>query len=183
MKVNKRQSLHAQCSYLYYPIIQNSVTIQLVIAKTDKSMDYTNSQPGHASSGSHSQAFSCHLCGRQFKSSSTFAEHTKVFHTRGTIPARPREALFPCKECGKAFTSPSKRTIHQNTVHKGLRPHQCHVCEKSFGYKGGMYQNIFLLHIIEMIAWNFLTIISSVIYNNKSNRSDKGKCYINSTKN
>lgn len=89
------------------------------------------------SSRSHSEVLSCHLCGREFKSTSTFNEHIKVFHTRGKISARPREALYSCRECGKAFTSPSKRTLHLNAVHRGLRPHQCNVCEKSFGYKGG----------------------------------------------
>lgn len=84
----------------------------------------------------------CELCSRVFESKSQFDQHTSVFHRRAKIPSKPREAAFPCPYCGKAFTSPSKRNVHQNATHMGLRPFQCTVCGKSFGYKGDLTKHM-----------------------------------------
>lgn len=88
-------------------------------------------------SSSGSGVLMCELCSRTFQSQEQFDQHTLVFHRRSKVPAKPREATFLCPYCGKAFTSPSKRNVHQNATHMRLRPFQCTVCNKAFGYKGG----------------------------------------------
>ncbi|XP_034563224.1 histone-lysine N-methyltransferase PRDM9-like [Notolabrus celidotus] len=47
-----------------------------------------------------------------------------------------REAETPqsiCSDCGKGFTSDAYLRKHKLTVHKGLRPYVCTVCQKCFG--------------------------------------------------
>ena len=40
-----------------------------------------------------------------------------------------------CQDCGKSFKTPSKMMRHFTSVHQGLRPFTCTVCEKSYGQK------------------------------------------------
>lgn len=91
-----------------------------------------------------SQLLQCEICKRTFETKRTFDRHTAVFHRRNKVPVKPREATFLCPHCGKGFTSPSKRNVHQNATHMGLRPFRCEVCNKSFGYKGGTHDPYYL---------------------------------------
>lgn len=93
----------------------------------------------HGSSSRRPEVLVCELCNRTFESKAVFEQHSVVFHRRSKAPSKPREAAFPCPYCGKGFTSPSKRNVHQNATHMGLRPFQCDTCNKSFGYKGGTF--------------------------------------------
>ena len=40
-----------------------------------------------------------------------------------------------CEECGRGFNSPANLDKHVNSVHRGIRPFQCEVCEKRFAQK------------------------------------------------
>ncbi|KAK2153256.1 hypothetical protein LSH36_303g03113 [Paralvinella palmiformis] len=66
--------------------------------------------------------YSCHLCDKSFRHSSTLQEH--VMWHRGDKP-------FKCPDCSKSFTSVSKLNRHEK-VHSGNRPYACTVCERRF---------------------------------------------------
>ena len=104
------------------------------------------SRVGNSSGSSHKLL--CDLCNRTFDDKTQFDQHSSVFHRRSKVPSKPREASFVCPFCGKAFTSPSKRNVHKNATHMGLRPFQCDVCSKSFGYKGGMHSHLSIIRTL-----------------------------------
>ncbi|CAN8064053.1 unnamed protein product [Agarophyton chilense] len=84
----------------------------------------------------------CDKCSRTFCSNQQFNQHLSVFHGRSKVASGQREANFLCAYCGKRFSSPSKRTLHINATHMGLKPYHCKVCSKSFGYKGDLSKHM-----------------------------------------
>ena len=48
--------------------------------------------------------------------------------------------------CGKSFARNDTLTQHKRQVHKGIRPHACHLCEKSYGRKDYLDRHIMLAH-------------------------------------
>lgn len=88
--------------------------------------------------GPSSSKITCTECDRSFDTTEMYEEHLKVFHQRSRVPVRPRTASYSCPDCDKKFTAPSKRDLHHDAIHKGLKPHVCHICDKAFAYKGGM---------------------------------------------
>lgn len=96
---------------------------------------------GNNTSAFPTTSVKCDQCQRTFQSKKEFDQHCAVFHRRSTVAANRREANYQCSFCSKSFTSPSKRAIHEDTTHKGLRPFKCEICSKSFGHKGGELGN------------------------------------------
>ena len=61
----------------------------------------------------------------------------EFFSTLPTFQASA-EALcwrLQCEECGRRFNSPTSLDNHVNSVHRGVRPFQCDMCEKRFAQK------------------------------------------------
>lgn len=125
--------------------------------------EVTSSRGGSASGSSSGGVLVCDLCNRSFHSKLQFDQHNSVFHRRSKAPSKPRDAAFPCPYCGKAFTSPSKRTVHENATHMGLKPYQCKECNKSFGYKGGKYRatELTMITFYGMIQTNILSFVEN----------------------
>ena len=48
--------------------------------------------------------------------------------------------------CGKAFTKFDSLKQHRRQIHKGIRPHACHVCGKSYGRRDYLERHIALTH-------------------------------------
>ena len=105
------------------------------------------SKSSRAGSSPNSKMIACPFCTRQFASSTTYEQHIQIFHTRSSVPHNPKQTSYPCPDCGKSFTAPSKRDLHQNVIHKGIKPFKCEVCGKAFGYKGGTY----IFHVSHLI--------------------------------
>ncbi|CAG0898571.1 unnamed protein product, partial [Cyprideis torosa] len=68
--------------------------------------------------------FSCALCGKQFRSVSSFYAH-KQSHSESRN--------FVCDVCGKAFKTNSNMRQHRRSVHAEMGPLWCSVCGKGFG--------------------------------------------------
>jgi len=47
-----------------------------------------------------------------------------------------------CPECRKCFSVKSKVVRHINTVHKNIRIHKCHMCDKRFKEKGHLQKHL-----------------------------------------
>ena len=159
-------------------------------------MDYSHSYSNRigssslSHSGDNSTKLTCPVCNRSFDTATTYGEHIKVFHKRGKVPARSKEPSFPCPDCGKMFVAPSKRDLHHDATHKGLKPHHCHICEKSFAYKGGKlaldelisFSHTLISFVFVELTYPFLSYFSMSMFDFVilTDRSDKGtKLYSN----
>jgi len=72
---------------------------------------------------SHSVIYQCQTCPRGFKTPRGLKYHMAL-HTG--------IAAFHCGECGKAFITRDKLTLHQKSRHSNERPHACEWCGKGF---------------------------------------------------
>lgn len=69
-------------------------------------------------------------CGLDFPLSQQLAEAHRAHHP-------PKQRLFVCSYCGKAFNRPKKVEIHQR-VHTGEKPFSCSTCGKMFSEAGNL---------------------------------------------
>ena len=77
----------------------------------------------------------CHVCGKQFRTSALLNRHVRDVH----------EGIkdHPCDLCGRKFANKRAMVDHRR-VHTGERPCVCHLCGKAFKTKASLYvHNLF----------------------------------------
>uniref|UniRef100_UPI0037E976CA histone-lysine N-methyltransferase PRDM9 n=1 Tax=Semicossyphus pulcher TaxID=241346 RepID=UPI0037E976CA len=60
-------------------------------------------------------------------------EEMQVNEPEKTLAGEAETSQSSCSDCGKSFTSEAYLRKHKLTVHKGVRPYVCTVCQKCFG--------------------------------------------------
>ncbi|QLG72267.1 hypothetical protein HG535_0C06220 [Zygotorulaspora mrakii] len=56
--------------------------------------------------------------------------------------SRPKRYFCDYEGCNKCFTRPSLLTEHQLSVHQGIKPFKCHICERSFAKKSHLERHL-----------------------------------------
>jgi uncharacterized Zn-finger protein len=77
----------------------------------------------------------CHVCGKQFRTSALLNRHVRDVH----------EGIkeHPCDFCGRKFAN-KRAVVEHRRVHTGERPCVCHLCGKAFKTKASLYvHNLF----------------------------------------
>lgn len=74
--------------------------------------------------------FTCHVCGRQYRSHPDLTRHLRSVHDK--------VKNYPCDICGRSFANKGTRDDHRRT-HTGERPYMCHTCGKAFATANSIY--------------------------------------------
>ena len=69
----------------------------------------------------------CDFCEKEFSGKDSLQNHTC-----------DRDKIVSCQKCGKEFTNIHNLKRHEQTVHEGVKSHQCEYCEKSYGQRGNL---------------------------------------------
>jgi uncharacterized Zn-finger protein len=78
--------------------------------------------------GHNVKEYTCQICGKNFKDSTTLKQHSYVHsETRN----------FPCDQCEKRFKT-SSNLLHHKPVHNKETPFKCSICGKGFKLKSYM---------------------------------------------
>lgn len=74
--------------------------------------------------------FTCHVCGRQYRSHPDLTRHLRSVHDK--------VKNYPCDICARSFANKGTRDDHRRT-HTGERPYMCHTCGKAFATANSIY--------------------------------------------
>ncbi|KAK4326160.1 hypothetical protein Pmani_003285 [Petrolisthes manimaculis] len=84
--------------------------------------------------------YKCNHCSYTARTVNTLNIHRRKYHSEpGTMPS------YPCNQCGRKFTLPSKLTLHYR-IHTGERPFKCRSCGKDFASKYNMAEHERCVH-------------------------------------
>ena len=87
----------------------------------------------------------CNVCGQQFLGDQKFLDfHKRIAHSG--IPTANSISGMSCNICKKIFSRKDKVVRHYQTVHLKLKPHKCHICNKSFGMRYVLRKHIKMTH-------------------------------------
>ena len=83
----------------------------------------------------------CNVCGKTYREKADLKHHIMRFHTH--------ERPYKCDigNCSKAFIRGTLLRIHQNTVHRNLKPFQCNECLQTFKRKHCLYIHMQNQHV------------------------------------
>lgn len=74
--------------------------------------------------------FTCHVCGKQYRSSTDLMRHLRCVHDG--------IKNYQCDVCGRCFANKGTRNDHRR-IHTGERPYICHTCGKAFPTPNSIY--------------------------------------------
>uniref|UniRef100_A0A1B0D1G1 C2H2-type domain-containing protein n=1 Tax=Phlebotomus papatasi TaxID=29031 RepID=A0A1B0D1G1_PHLPP len=72
-------------------------------------------------------AFECRHCDQKFSNFRLIYKHHKTTHPKLIGPTRP----FLCEMCGLSMVDSRDLNRHM-MIHRGVKPHQCNICDKTF---------------------------------------------------
>jgi hypothetical protein len=96
--------------------------------------------------------YECHGCRGIFKNYAKFQTHQKKCLEKKKGPnSRKKRVDHQCEVCGKLFRD--KRGLERHgPVHSGIKPFQCHICERAYTQKGKFYGHPFHKKIFGLLC-------------------------------
>lgn len=78
-------------------------------------------------------------------SRSSTSDSTRSVSSASSTTSSSRVKRYFCDYdgCNKHFSRPSLLTEHQQTVHQGIKPYKCNLCERSFAKKSHLERHLF----------------------------------------
>ncbi|XP_059062871.1 zinc finger protein 578-like [Achroia grisella] len=72
--------------------------------------------------------FICSSCGHRFAFKGELSTHYRNVHNKHLVPKK----VYKCSICDKTYKCQKSVIVHERSVHTGLRPAVCNVCNSSF---------------------------------------------------
>ena len=90
------------------------------------------------------QTLKCTKCAKCFKDMSSLTSHIRRAHIGKEDTEKPEGQV--CSECGKRLSTPKLLSKHMKTVHRGLKPIKCELCDKNFRENYGLKRHVKEVH-------------------------------------